>query len=164
MRRPFTALPVIAALLFSAPPLSSHAATPAQTLSTLVGTWNCVTTDSKHRIWRTVSTDVMFGRWLYMVSSYPAQNGQPAGTAAKYLGFDPPRHRWIVASIDASGDYYVMDSSSAAFSGSHWQDQYPHDNVTGYVQVQDADQYTFDSPGSHTVCRRMAPMAVRARP
>jgi hypothetical protein len=126
-------------------PCMSQATTPALTIHLLVGTWSCVTTDSNHKTRHVVTKDSLFGPWLQMRSSYKAQNGQKAGSIVKFFGFDSDQSRWIVTSVDTSGEFYVIDSTSKAFDGSKWEDAYPVDSGTAAVTVQGSNAYTFDA-------------------
>jgi len=161
MRALLSAIASCAIMIF---PCASQAATPAQTIHLLVGTWSCVTNDSNHKTWHVVTTDTTFGPWLQMSSSYQAQNGQRAGSIVKFFGFDSDQSRWIVTSVDTSGEFYVIDSKSKNFDGSQWKDAYPVDSGTAAVTVQGSKAYTFDPRlpigggrmyQSHTVCKRI---------
>ncbi len=105
----------------------------------------------------------MFGPWLRMSAAYPAQNGQQAGAIVKFFGYDSDQGRWIVTSVDTSGQYYVIDSKSKTFDGSRWEDAYPADAGTAAVKVRNSNEYTFDASvpigggqayRSHTICKR----------
>jgi hypothetical protein len=137
--------------------------TPQQTIAGLVGTWNCVTHDAQHRTWQASATDTLYGPWLRLDARAPAQHGQAASTAVKFLGYDADSRRWTITSIGDDGEYYVLSSTSPQFDGSQWTDAYPADNGTKSIHVQNANQYTFDSANpdghghvvrAHTVCVR----------
>jgi hypothetical protein len=154
----------IALCVVAAYPCASQAATPAQTIHEMVGNWSCVTSDANHKTWHVVAKYAMFGPWLRMNAEYPAQNGQRSGSIVKYFGYDSDQGRWIVTSVDTSGEFYVIDSKSKTFDGSQWEDTYPADTGTAAVKVQNADEYTFDARipiggghdyRSHTICRRI---------
>jgi len=157
-------LPAIVSCAIAVVPCPSRAATPAQTIHQLVGSWNCVTTDTNHKAWRVVAKYSKFGSWLQMRAAYPAQNGQRPGSIVKFFGFDSDQGRWIVTSVDTSGEFYVIDSKSKTFDGSRWEDAYPADVGTAAVKVQSSNEYTFDAQvpiggghdyQSHTICKRM---------
>jgi hypothetical protein len=147
----------VASILAAAP---CDAMSPQQAISNMTGQWTCITHDSAHRVWRETNVNAPFGPWMRLASVFPAQNGQPAGKATKYLGYDSQTKRWIVMSIDDSGGYYTMYSNSPTLDGAHWIDAYPADHRTGYLKFAGTNEYTFDSstPGapaaSHTVCTR----------
>jgi hypothetical protein len=157
-------LAAIALFVIAVVPRASQAASPAQTIRGLVGRWTCVTDDTDHKTWHAIAEDKMYGPWLQMTSTFPDQNGQKAGTSVKFLGFDSNEGRWIVTSVDSSGVFYVIDSKSRTFDGSHWQDVYPADRGTASVRVQSSSEYTFDASlpsggghayASHTICERV---------
>ncbi|HEY2473791.1 MAG TPA: hypothetical protein VGI19_03225 [Candidatus Cybelea sp.] len=110
------------------------AVTPQQTIRGLSGRGTCVTHDGDTALGATTVNE-MYGPWLRLTASYPAQRGQPAGTAVKFLGYDPGNRRWVVSSIDDSGGYYVIYSDSPAFNGSRWRDGYPADGGTANIRV-----------------------------
>jgi hypothetical protein len=153
-------LSVVAALASILAAAPCDAMSPQQAINNMAGQWTCITHDSAHRVWRETNLNTAFGPWMRLASAFPAQNGQPAGKAMKYLGYDSQQRRWIVMSIDDSGGYYTMYSSSATLDGAHWIDAYPADHRTGYLNFIGTNKYTFDSstPGaiaaSHTVCTR----------
>lgn len=138
---------------------SATTMTPQQTTHALVGRWTCVTHDSKHRTWRETDTDSMFGSWVRVDSTYPAQNGQRAGTGVGFLGYDAKHHRWIVGSFDTSGDYGISYSNSHAFNGSHWANGYPATGGSTTVMMPNAHEFTVNTTAgsmgsSHQVCTR----------
>jgi hypothetical protein len=152
------------ACVSAACPLVCESQTPQQTIEHLTGKWICITHDSSKKTWRATTTDTMYGPWLRLDARYPAQNGQPAGSAIKLLGYDSAARRWIVTSVDDSGGYYVMYSTSPSFDGSKWIDGYPVDKGTASIKVTTPNEYTFDAAKpdghghivrSHTVCGRI---------
>lgn len=157
-------LPAVMSCAVAMFPSPSRAVTPAATIHQMVGTWSCVTTDTNHKTWHVIATYAMFGPWLRMSANYPNQNGQRAGSLVKFFGFDSDQNRWIVTSVDTSGEFYVIDSTSKTFNGSQWEDAYPSDAGTAAVKVQNSNEYTFDARfpiaggqayRSHTTCKRM---------
>jgi hypothetical protein len=81
----------------------------------------------------------------------------------KFFGFDSDQGRWIVTSVDTSGEFYVIDSKSKTFDGSRWEDAYPADAGTAEVKIHSSDEYTFEAHvpigrgqayRSHTICKR----------
>lgn len=139
------------------------AMTPQQTIHNMVGTWSCVTHDSTHKTWRETDVDAMYGSWLRMTSTYPAQNGEHAGTGVGFFGYDSKHARWIVTSLDTSGDYGISYSTSHTFNGAHWLDGYPANHGSATTRMSSSKQFTVDSSGpdahghtvtSHEVCTR----------
>lgn len=138
------------------------AATPQQTIRDLAGRWSCATQAGNITL-RATTVNAMYGPWLRLNASYPAQHDQPAGTAVKFLGYDTAHKRWIVSSVDDSGGYYVIYSNSPAFDGSRWNDGYPADGGTASIRVVSANEYIFDAANpdghghmsqTHTICTR----------
>lgn len=140
------------------------AASPQQsTIQSFVGTWSCVTHSSDNKTYRETDTDAMYGNWLRIDAAYPAQNGQPAGTGVTFFGYDSKNKRWVVTGVGTDGSYFVSTSTSPAFNGSHWSDQYPADHGTAVLHMTQATQYSMDmqNPGAkgkmmtqHAVCTR----------
>jgi len=137
--------------------------TPQQTIHNLVGTWNCVTHDSMHKTWHETDVSAMYGSWLRIDATYPAQNGQHAGTGVAFFGYDSHRGRWLITSVDTLNDYSTGYSTAHAFNGALWHDAYPADGGTATTHTASANQYSVDSSGpdghghtvtSHQVCTR----------
>jgi hypothetical protein len=155
----------IAALTLIATPQVLSAATASQqaTVQGLVGTWSCVSHTSDNKTYRATDVDTMYGKWLRVSSTYPAQNGSPAGTEQAFFGYDAKNSRWIIAGVSTSGDYYVNYSNSPSFNGSQWYDGYPNMHGSAVVRMTESTQFTVDSKGMgpqgktitrHEVCTR----------
>ncbi|HEV3195930.1 MAG TPA: hypothetical protein VGZ06_07300 [Candidatus Cybelea sp.] len=105
----------------------------------LTGRYECRQRDSGGQTWRLLTVNRPYGSWLRLDATYPAQNGQPAGS------------------------YYTRYSTSRDFNGSQWIDGDPADGGKAVVKVISSAEYTFDfasptGPGktarSHTVCTK----------
>lgn len=137
--------------------------TAQQTLHNLIGSWSCTGHDSMHHTWRESDTYTMWGMWLRGDSSYPAQNGEPAGTGISLVRYDSHAGHWLIVGADTGGTAFTATSSSHAFDGSHWVDAYPADNGWANIHVNGMNAWTIDSSGpdghghtvvSHEVCTR----------
>lgn len=154
------ALAAAAAVSFST---LAAGATPQQTVSSLTGTWNCVTHDSMHKTWKETDVNAMFGSWLKSDTTYPAQNGQKAATATNFFGYDAKNKRFITMGVDTGGGYGTSYSTSATFDGAHWSNGYPVRPGTSITHMSNPNEYTVDYSGpgnsgkhitSHAVCTR----------
>lgn len=85
-------------------------------MQSLVGTWNCISHGSDKKTYRETDTDAMYGNWLRIDASYPAQNGQPAGTGVTFFGYDSKNKRWVVTGVGTDGSYFTASSTSPAFN------------------------------------------------
>jgi hypothetical protein len=145
-------------------PALAAASSPQQaTVQGFVGTWSCITHSSDNKTYRETDVDSMFGDWLRIDSTYPAQGGAPAGTGVTFLGYDSKHARWIVTGVGTDGSYFTSVSMSPAFDGSKWTDQYPNDHGTAVLHMPTATQYTMDmqAPSSqgkmtsqHAICTK----------
>jgi hypothetical protein len=153
----------ICALASSAGFASAATSSQQATVQGLVGNWTCITHESDNKTFRESDIDTMYGNWIRVNSSYPAQNGQPAGTGATFLGYDARNKRWIVTGVGTEGSYFTAYSNSPNYDGSKWVDAYPNDHGTALVHVISSTQYSLDTtnPGAqgktvtaHTVCTR----------
>lgn len=142
---------------------SAGSMTPAQTMHALLGHWTCVTQDSTHHTTRETDTYQMWGAWLHDASSFPAQNGSPAGQGESFIRYDSSAGRWVITGVDTMGVYFTASSSSHTFNGSHWVDNYPADGGWANLHMTSANQVILDSSGpdghghtvtSHQVCTR----------
>jgi hypothetical protein len=139
------------------------AASPQQTeLQSLVGHWTCVTHSSDGKTYKETDENAMWGTWVKVDSTYPAQNGQPAATGIGVIGYDAKHHRWFSDGFDTNGGYGSGYSNSATLAGSKWFDGYPNNNG-GATVTMSKNQYSVDSKGagtngkmttSHQVCTR----------
>jgi hypothetical protein len=150
-------------LIAAAIVLSLTATTPQQDMHRLTGRYECRQRDSGGQTWRLLTVNRPYGSWLRLDATYPAQNGQPAGTAITFVGFDAAAKRWSIVSVSADGSYYTRYSTSRDFNGSQWIDGDPADGGKAVVKVISSGEYTFDfasptGPGktarSHTVCTK----------
>lgn len=154
---------IVAAAFFACSSVALAAApSPQATVQGLVGSWSCVSHSSDNKTYRESDVDTMYGKWLKISSTYPAQNGRAAGTGQAFFGFDAQNKRWIIAGVDTSGEYYVNYSNSPVFDGSQWYDGYPNAHGSAIVHMM-STQYTVDSKGpgpqgktiaSHLVCTK----------
>jgi hypothetical protein len=138
-------------------------ASPQQmTVQSFVGTWNCVTHTGDNKTYHETDTDSMWGNWLKISSTYPAQGGQPAATGMGIFGYDGKQGRWYVASADTLGNYSSNYSTSKSLGGSTWHDGYPNNGGTATVSMS-KNQYVVDGKGpgpngkmmtTHQVCTR----------
>jgi hypothetical protein len=161
--RPHIAIAGFAAFAFFSIPAGISAASQQATVQGLVGTWNCITHTSDHKTYRGTDVDTMYGRWLKIESAYPAQNGEPAGTAQIFFGYDSKHNRWIVGGVDTGGNYFMNYSNSTNFDGSQWHDGFPNQHGSAVVSLTPYTRYTVDSKGpneqgkmvtSHEVCTK----------
>ena len=134
-----------------------------KTLSTFVGTWDCVTRTSDHKTYREKDVYTMWGPWLKNSVAYPAQEDQPAGMNIGYIRYDVEHSRWVSSFVDSQGRYRVLYSDSKVFVGSVWQNAYPDDNGSSTVKSLTAKTFVLvftgkDSKGKATthqqVCTR----------
>ena len=165
LRRAGVVFIAVAAIVSSgAPSYAASAAASAQqaTVKSLTGNWTCVTHTSDGKTWHESDANTMWGTWLKVDATYPAQNGQPAGTGMTFFGYDAKHSRWIVTSVDTGGGYSSSYSNSPAWSGSKWHDGYPNNNGSGSVTAS-ANQFVIDGSGpndqgkvvtSHEVCSK----------
>lgn len=137
---------------------------PREEVHSLAGRFECITKDSQNQIWRVSTVNKPYGAWLRLDARYPAQNGQPAGTAITLVGFDNSEKRWNIVSVDGDGTYYTRYSTSHHFDGSQWVDGFPADGGRAVVRITSSAEYTFDlttptgsgkTSRSHTVCMRL---------
>jgi hypothetical protein len=147
------AMRVALALILAAPLVGAAPSAPASapTASAIIGRYECVTEDSRHRTWRFISTNVAWGAWLRADTSLAAQNGSPSDTGTSLVGFDPRTKRWNWISFDTDGTYDTRSSISTRFNGSRWNDGYPADGGTAIITVANAKQYwvDFTAPAAH---------------
>jgi hypothetical protein len=153
---------IIAFGISTAMALSANSLT-SQQVHSLVGTWSCVTHDSQHKTYHETDVDSMDGPWLRMLTTYPPQNGQPAATGTGFFGYDSKHGRWIVTSVDTTGEYSITVSTSHTLNGSQWTDAYPVDNATATFRTVGSTEFTVDvrapdghgnTVTSHQVCTR----------
>jgi hypothetical protein len=100
---------------------------PQQEVHSLSDRFECITRDSQSQTWRLLTVNKPFGAWLRLDAMYPAQHGQPAGSAITLVGFDKSTKRWNIVSVDGDGTYYTRYSTSRDFNGSRWIDGDPAD-------------------------------------
>lgn len=140
------------------------AASPQQTtLQGFVGIWSCITHSSDNKTYRETDSDTMYSDWVRINATYPAQNGQPAGTGVTFFGYDSKKKQWVVTGVGTDGSYFVATSTSPAFNGSAWSNQYPADHGTAVLHMARSTQYSMDmqTPGKngkmmtqHAVCTK----------
>ena len=158
-----TALTIAGFVLFAIAPTVAGAASPQQaTINGFVGTWNCITHSSENKTYHETDVDTMYGNWLRVDATYPAQNGAPAGTGVTFLGYDSKHGMWVVTGVGTDGSYFMSTSKSAAFNGSKWMDQYPNDRGTAVLHMTRSTQYSMDMTSpmgrkpvtQHAVCTK----------
>jgi hypothetical protein len=132
-------------LVAVAPAMAAASSAQQATVKGFVGTWTCVTHSSDSKTYRETDVDTMFGDWVRVESTYPAQNGGPAGSGVTFLGYDSKHARWIVTGVGTDGSYFTSVSMSPAFDGSKWTDQYPNDHGTAVLHMTKATEYTMDT-------------------
>jgi hypothetical protein len=139
------------------------APSPQATLESLAGTWTCVTQFPGNKSWQETQVGTMYGKWLKIDATYPAQAGVPAGTSLTFVGYDTAHSHWVVTGVGTDGVYFTASSNSPAYDGSTWTDTYPADNGTATIHMPSAAAYTMDATGpgldgkvetSHTACTR----------
>jgi hypothetical protein len=149
--------------LFVAPSSLSAAAPQQATVEGLVGSWSCVSHTSDNKTYRGSDVDTMYGKWLKINSTFPAQNGEPAGTEQAFFGYDSKHGRWIVTGVGTGGDYFMNYSNSSNFDGSQWYDGFPNNHGSAVAHLTAYTRYTVDSKGpnaqgkivtEHEVCTR----------
>jgi hypothetical protein len=159
------AMAATAALALFAITAAASAASGSQqaTVQGLVGTWSCVSHTSENKTFHGTDVDTMYGKWLAIDETFPAQNGEAAGTARVFFGYDPKHSRWIVAGVDTNGAYFVNYSNSPSFDGAQWYDGYPNNHGSAVTHLKPYTQYTVDSKGpnaqgkivtDHEVCTK----------
>jgi hypothetical protein len=116
-------------------------------LTSIAGTFDCVTRDNTGTVWRFHSVNRHWGSWVRADTTFAPQNGQTADTASTYVGFDASAKQWNIVSLDTGGSYYTRYSKSTAFHGSNWKDGYPSDGATAVIRVSSTG-YTFDYTGA----------------
>jgi hypothetical protein len=137
---------------------------PAQqaTVKSLTGNWTCATHTSDGKTWKESDVNTMWGPWLKVSATYPAQNGQPASTGMTFFGYDDKHSRWVVTSIDTGGGYSSSYSTSSMWGGSKWHDGYPNNGGSATVSAS-KNQFVIDGSGtsdqgkamtSHQICTR----------
>lgn len=142
---------------------SAATATPQQkTFDAFVGTWNCIT-KSGGKTYRERDVYTLWGPWLKWTGSYPAQQGEPAGTNVGFTGYDAKQSRWVLSYVDSQGGYGSAYSDSKAFVGSVWVTGDAPDSGSRTVKSFTAKKLVTDSTGKdargkpityHQVCTR----------
>lgn len=141
---------------------SAAPSTQLTTLQGLVGTWTCVT-QVGGTMYHETDVDGMYGKWLKIESSYPAQGGQPPTTGTTFFGYDSKHARWVVTGLGEDGSYFTAISTSPKYDGSTWTDVFPADHGTAVIHMPSNARYTLDAkvPGdqgkmetTHAVCTR----------
>ncbi len=141
----YAAIGAVAALGVAA---VARASSPQQsTVTGFVGTWTCITHSSDGKTYHETDVDTLYGNWLRIDASYPAQAGQAAGTGTTFFGYDAKHARWIVTGVGTDGSYFTAMSTSPAFDGSKWADQYPNDHGTAVLHMTKTTQYSMDQQG-----------------
>ncbi|MBV9056646.1 MAG: hypothetical protein JO078_03150 [Candidatus Eremiobacteraeota bacterium] len=142
----YATLAATAALVLPAALRAAAASSPQQTtIRGFVGSWTCVTHSSDNKTYRETDTDTMYGDWLRVNSSYPAQNGAPASTGTTFLGYDSKKKQWVATGVGTDGSYFTAVSTSPQFNDSHWSDQYPADHGTAVLRMTQSTQYSMDT-------------------
>jgi hypothetical protein len=158
-----TAIPGVAILALLVIPAVTSASSQQAAVQDLAGTWTCVTHSSDGKTYQATVVDTMYGKWLKVDSTYPAENGEPAGTGQAYFGYDPKHSRWIFNGVNTSGEYFTNYSSSTNLDGSQWHDGYPNMGGSAVVHLTSHTKYTVDSKGpnergkmitEHEVCTK----------
>ena len=157
-----TALVGVAAFVSTFATASATPTMQASTLQGIAGTWTCIT-QAGGKTYHETDVDSMYGKWLKIESTYPAQNGDPASTGMTFLGYDSKRGHWVVTGLGADGSYFTATSTSPKYDGSTWTDAFPADHGTAVIHMPSNARYTLDAsqPGdkgkmetSHSVCTR----------
>jgi hypothetical protein len=135
---------IAAVTLFVLTPAFAGASPQQATIAGLVGTWTCVTHTSGNQTYHETDVDSLFGNWLRIDATYPASAGAPASTSVTFLGYDSKRGRWVVTGVGTDGSYFTSTSTSPAYDGSKWTDQFPNDHGTALVRMTQSTQYSLD--------------------
>lgn len=152
----------IATAVAPAQSMMSSMMTPQATVRSFVGTWSCATHTSDNKTYHESDVDTMYGNWLKVSTTYPAQGGKPAAMGTAFFGYDSKAARWYVTSVDTLGGYASNYSNSKTFGGSTWHDGYPDNHGSATISWS-KNQYTIDGKGpnekgqittSHEVCTR----------
>jgi hypothetical protein len=150
--------------LLSISPALGAASSPQQaTVESFVGTWACITHSSENKTYRETDVDSMYGNWLRINSSYPAQNGAPAGTGVTFFGYDAKNKHWVVTGVGTDGSYFIATSSSPEFNGSKFMDQYPSDHGTTVLHMTKSTEYSMDTQAPNDKGKTMTQHAVCTR-
>jgi hypothetical protein len=113
--------------------------------------------------WRSSDVYSMYGPWLRMNSTDPAQNGEKAYTRTGFFGYDAAHKRWIVTSVNTRGGYGISYSTSPSFNGASWSNGYPPEKGTATTHMTSSGSYTVDYSGqddkghaysSHQICTK----------
>lgn len=145
------------AALFVLVPAVAVASPQQATIAGLVGTWSCVTHTSENKTYHETDVDSMYGNWLRIDASYAAQAGAPASTSVTFLGYNSKQRRWVVMGVGTDGSYFTSTSTSPAYNGSKWTDQFPNDHGTELIHMTRSTQYSMDVSGAnaaHAVCTK----------
>lgn len=142
----------------------SYAAALPPNAQIIVGTYDCIVSSGGRRIDRFQSVNTAWRTWLQVTTTSASTAGKPPDVAHVFVGFDPEAKRWNIVGVDSSGSYWTRHSTSKAFDGSRWIDDYPADGGTAVVRVlKSGAEYTFDlslpkgngaSDSSRVVCMR----------
>ena len=157
-----TGIVSVAAIAFAVPAAAPAASPQQATLQAMTGNWTCVTHDSSGKTWNETDVGTMWGSWLKTESTFPAQNGQPAGSGLTFLGYDAANRRWYVSFLNTAGEYGSAYSTSKTWGGSKWQDGYPNNHGSSSITAS-KNQFSIDTKmagangktmTSHEVCTK----------
>jgi hypothetical protein len=151
---------IVLSCVVAVSPALAGASSQQATIAGFVGTWNCTTHGSDNKTYHETDADAMYGNWLRIDASYPAQNGQPASTSVTFFGYDAKHTRWIVTGVGTDGSYFTSVSMSPTFNGSKWTNQYPADHGTAVIHMTQATQYSMDTQGPSPQGKMMTQHAV----
>jgi hypothetical protein len=143
---------------------TAKAAESLEPMHSMVGNFSCVTRAASGPAWHFSTVNVLYGSWLRLDATYPAQNGTAQMRAVTFTGFDQSLGHWEIISIHDNGTFYSRRSDSKAFGRSEWIDDNPPDGARAQLKVVSDTWYSFDLtvPGahgsaaaSHTSCTRV---------
>ena len=108
----------------------------AARMTSLVGTWTCVSHADGKAMNYTVKYSRAGDHWLHYAADYQAGMGEPAHTEEAELGYDQKRQRWVFLNTSSTGDYFVGTSSGApAATTQVWTTAYPADPTGGSLTI-----------------------------
>lgn len=143
--------------------LADPSLTAEQMLHAIVGTYHCVDNDGTGHTTMYTSVNEVYGPWVHLVVTTPAQGGAAGDTNNAFVGYDRTAKRWDIVGADNQGYYYTRSSHSAHFNGSRWHNDYPADGGIAIIRTFGSKRYTFDlttpngkgaSVREHAVCIR----------
>jgi hypothetical protein len=121
----------------------SSAADLSSQVESLRGNYGCITRYADGRSYRFQTHNAMFGKWLRLDATFPAQGGLTAFTAVTFLGFDRAANRWDIVSVNPQS-YYTRTSVSSQLADSRWNDEDPADGGRARLHIYGNQHYRFD--------------------